>query len=89
LGDPDFELIQTVIGAVHATIWDLDFNPRDPRSLDRLLDRIEDALDDAPNLKELFKLRPLAEKKSVLEAHINLLWRPAAITLPAAQSLSV
>ena len=71
LGDPDFELIQTVLGAVYATIWDLDFNPADPRSLDRLLDTIETALADAPKLKELFNLRPLAGKKAELEAHIK------------------
>ena len=71
LGDPDFQLIQSVLGAVHATIWDLDFNPNDPESLDRVLDKIEEALEDAPNLKELFNLKPLAQKKAELEAHIK------------------
>jgi choline dehydrogenase len=71
LGDPDFQLIQSVLGAVHATIWDLDFNPSDPKTLGRLLDKIEQMLEDAPNLKELFNLKPLAEKKAELEAHIK------------------
>ncbi len=71
LSDPDFQLIQSVLGAVYATIWDLDFNPADPKSLDRLLDKIERALEDAPNLKEIFNLKPLAQKKDDLEAHIK------------------
>src|SRR5437763_1038373 len=62
LRDPDLELIQAVLGAAHATIWDLDFNPGDPRALDRILDKIEGALEDAPKLKDLFRLRPLAQK---------------------------
>jgi choline dehydrogenase len=71
LADPDFQLIQSVLGAVYATAMDLDFNPGDPKALDNLLDKIEQALEDAPSLKELFKLEPLARKKAELEAHFK------------------
>lgn len=68
----DLQLIQTIIGAVHATIWDVDFKPGDPHSLDRILDRIEGTLEGgAPSLKDLFKLQPLAAKKQALEDHIK------------------
>ncbi|APW59715.1 GMC family oxidoreductase [Paludisphaera borealis] len=71
LDSPDLQLLQTVIGAVHATIWDVDFNPHDPKSLGRLLDRLESTLERAPNLKQLFKLQPLVDKKAELEAHVK------------------
>src|SRR5262245_2645605 len=37
----DAQLIQAVVGAFHATAWDLDFNPFDPGAIDRGLDRAE------------------------------------------------
>ena len=58
----DFELLRTVIGAAHATLKNLYFV-----SLDKLLDAIEQILEDAPGLANLFKVPTEAEKKSLAE----------------------
>src|SRR5262249_35239085 len=67
----DAQLIQAVVGAFHATAWDLDFNPFDPGAIDRVLDRAEAILENAPNLKEIFSLGSLKQKKEALDAHIR------------------
>jgi choline dehydrogenase len=60
----DLQLIQVIFAAANATIKDLDFNIHDPKAFDRLLDKVEDILENAPSLKELFKLRTPDEFKT-------------------------
>jgi choline dehydrogenase len=71
LANPDLELFQVVLGAVHATLWDVDLDLEDPSAFGRLLDRIEGALAEAPKLREIFSLRGLLDDKAALKAHIR------------------